>query len=125
MSQRALILFAHGARDPEWARPVQAVAQQLRSASPDLAISIAFLEFMTPTLAEAVAGLSQQLPGPDLQIDILPFFIAQGGHLRQEVPAMLQALQAQYPGVSFRLLPPLGELPSVQNAMAQAISRLI
>jgi sirohydrochlorin cobaltochelatase len=125
MSQRALILFAHGARDPEWARPVQAVAQKLRSASPDLAISIAFLEFMTPTLAEAVAGLSQQLPGPDLQIDILPFFIAQGGHLRQEVPAMLQALQAQYPGVSFRLLPPLGELPSVQNAMAQAISRLI
>jgi|DEB19_MinimDraft_3_1074340.scaffolds.fasta_scaffold125463_1 sirohydrochlorin cobaltochelatase len=125
MSQRALILFAHGARDPEWARPVQAVAQQLRSASPDLAISIAFLEFMTPTLAEAVAGLSQQLTGPDLQIDILPFFIAQGGHLRQEVPAMLQALQEEYPGVAFRLLPPLGELPSVQNAMAQAISRLI
>lgn len=123
--EKALILFAHGARDPEWARPVLAVAQRLRITNPDLAISVAFLEFMTPTLAEAVATLCQKSPSLLQQIDVLPFFIAQGGHLRHEAPAMLAELQVRYPETAFRLLPPLGELPSVQKAMAEAISGLL
>lgn len=122
---RALILFAHGARDPEWARPVQAVAKRLQIENPDLPIAIAFLEFMTPTLSEAVTRLAEQCSGETLQVDILPFFIAQGGHLRQEVPVMLAQIQEQHPTLALRLLPPLGELPSVQDAMAAAISRLL
>lgn len=122
---KALILFAHGARDPQWAGPVQAVAKRLQTENPDLAIAIAFLEFMTPTLSEAVAHMAEQAAEQPLQIDILPFFIAQGGHLRQEVPVMLAQIQEQHPNVVLRLLPPLGELPSVQDAMADAISRLL
>ena len=120
-----LILFAHGARDPEWARPVQAVAAKLRAENPDQLIVVAFLEFMSPTLAEAVAGILAKSLDPDAVINILPFFIAQGGHLRQEVPLMLEEIRKQHPGVALRLLPPLGELPSVQTAMAQAITSLL
>lgn len=122
--EKALILFAHGARDPEWARPVQAVAQRLQRQNPDLTVAVAFLEFMAPTLPEAVAMLAHQTQGLT-QIDILPFFIAQGGHLRQDVPLMLEAIQREHSGLSLRLLPALGELPSVQDAMAAAISRLL
>ena len=122
--EKALILFAHGARDPEWARPVQAVAQRLQRQNPDLTVAVAFLEFMAPTLPEAVAMLAHQTQGLT-QIDILPFFIAQGGHLRQDVPLMLEAIQREHTGLSLRLLPALGELPSVQDAMAAAISRLL
>ena len=122
---KALILFAHGARDPQWAGPVQAVAKRLQTENPDQAIDVAFLEFMTPTLSEAVARMAEQAADHPLQIDILPFFIAQGGHLRQEVPVMLAEIQEQHPRASLRLLPPLGELPSVQDAMAVAISRLL
>ena len=130
MTAKALILFAHGARDPEWARPVQAVAQRLQLQNPDLLISVSFLEFMQPTLEQCVAQMhaamsSQQSDEAPLRIDILPFFIAQGGHLRNEVPVMLQTLQASYPQIHFRLLPALGELPSVQDAMARAIGGLI
>ena len=122
--EKALILFAHGARDSEWARPVQAVAQRLQGQNPDLTVAVAFLEFMGPTLPEAVAMLAHQTQGLT-QIDILPFFIAQGGHLRQDVPLMLEAIQREHTGLSLRLLPALGELPSVQDAMAAAISRLL
>lgn len=124
-ANRALILFAHGARDPEWARPVQAVAGRLQVQNPDLAIVVGFLEFMTPTLAEAIAQVNDLAPGAPVNIDILPFFIAQGGHLKQEVPVLLSQIQQQYPNVQLRLLPPLGELPTVQDAMAEAISRLL
>lgn len=122
---KALILFAHGARDPEWARPVQAVAKRLQSENPDLPIGIAFLEFMSPSLPEAIAIIAQPCGSEPLQIDVLPFFIAQGGHLRQEVPVMLDQIRAQHSNLQLRLLPPLGELPSVQEAIAVAIGRLV
>lgn len=123
--KRALILFAHGARDPEWARPVQAVAKRLQQGNPDLTLEVAFLEFMSPTLHEAVDAIAEKVKQQPVQIDILPFFIAQGGHLRQEVPEMLAQIQQRYSNLQLRLLPPLGELPSVQDAMALAISRLL
>lgn len=123
---KALILFAHGARDPEWARPVQAVAQRLQAENPDLPVTIAFLEFMSPALPDAIDLIARQTTGAvPLQIDILPFFIAQGGHLRQEVPAMLAEIRQQHPQLQIRLLPPLGELPSVQDAIAKAITQLL
>ena len=122
---KTLILFAHGARDPEWARPVQAVAQRLQTENPDLPVVIAFLEFMSPTLPEAIDAIVRQLGDMTQQIDILPFFIAQGGHLRQEVPVMLSEIREKHPQLQLRLLPPLGELPSVQDAIANAINRLL
>ena len=130
--QRALILFAHGARDPEWARPVQAVARRLREQLPDVPVSVAFLEFMDPGLEAAIAALcaaqGSQNPNANsnpLAVDILPFFIAQGGHLREDVPRLLEAISTRHPEIRLRLLPPLGELPAVQAAMAMAISQLL
>ncbi|WVH09469.1 MAG: Sirohydrochlorin cobaltochelatase CbiX [Fluviibacter phosphoraccumulans EoVTN8] len=126
MATDVIILFAHGARDPEWARPVKAVAQRLREGSPGRHVEVAFLEFMKPTLPEAVAEIvSEGASFAGACVQILPFFIAQGGHLRKELPEMLDALRAQYPQQSFFLLPPLGELHAVQEAMAEAIAGLI
>ena len=123
--QRALILFAHGARDPAWAGPVNAVAKSLRQLMPDLPICVAFLEFMNPSLEEAIATLVAAYPSRQIKVDILPFFIAQGGHLREDVPRLLENATQRHDGISLRLLPALGELPAVQSAMALAISQLL
>jgi sirohydrochlorin cobaltochelatase len=124
MSEPALILFAHGARDPEWARPVEAVAAQLRILFPARSVRVAFLEFLAPTLEQAVTTHVNDM-GAASRVDILPFFIAQGGHLRKELPEMLAELKGRYPEVHFNLLSPLGELPEVQSAMARAIATLV
>ena len=126
MATDIMILFAHGARDPDWARPVEAVAKRLRDHFPDRLVAVAFLEFMKPTLSELVTNVLADVSfKPGSRIHILPFFIAQGGHLRKELPEMLEALRVQYPGQTFSMLPPLGELPTVQEAMADAIANLI
>ena len=57
MEKNALILFAHGARDPNWALPAQRVAEETRRLRPDALVSVAFLELMTPTLATPVASI--------------------------------------------------------------------
>lgn len=111
----AIVLFGHGARAPEWARPMHALAESIRSQSPQAQVALAFLEFMSPTLPEAVTKLIAE---GWLRITVVPVFLAQGGHVRRDVPAMLDVLRAAHPDVEIRLADALGESAAVITAMA-------
>lgn len=113
----ALILFAHGARDPEWANPMRRVQAAIRQRMTNIPVELAFLEFMAPTLPERAAELIAQ--GAD-KIVVMPMFIARGGHLKRETPEMLEALRATYPQVEFSLGNAIGEHEMVVQAMAAA-----
>lgn len=117
----ALILFAHGARDPEWARPLQAILASLQTQHPTLVARLAFLEFMSPTLEDSVTEL---VVAGARDIAVVPMFIAQGGHLKRELPLMIEALRASYPLLGLRLSTPVGEHPAVTAAMADAAMEL-
>ena len=113
----ALILFAHGARDPEWANPMRRVQAVIRQRMTNVRGELAFLEFMAPTLPECAAELIAQ--GAD-KIVVMPMFVARGGHLKKETPEMLAALRATYPQVEFSLGNAIGEHELVVQAMATA-----
>jgi sirohydrochlorin cobaltochelatase len=113
----ALILFAHGARDPEWANPMRRVQAVIRQRMTNVPVELAFLEFMAPTLPDCAAGLIAQ--GAD-KIVVMPMFVARGGHLKKETPEMLAALRATYPQVEFSLGNAIGEHELVVQAMATA-----
>jgi sirohydrochlorin cobaltochelatase len=112
-----LILFAHGARDPRWAAPFEAVAEAVRAARPGLPVRLAFLEFMAPTLPAAGAELAAA--GCN-RITVLPMFLGAGGHVRKDLPLLLDELRQAHPGLSVTLQPAIGEIDSVVAAMAQA-----
>lgn len=113
----ALILFAHGARDPEWANPMRRVQAAVRERTNGVPVELAFLEFMTPNLTESVTQLIAD--GAD-KLVILPMFIARGGHLKKELPEMLEVLRCTYPNVEFSLGGAIGEHDTVVQAMAGA-----
>jgi sirohydrochlorin cobaltochelatase len=112
-----LLLFAHGARDPQWARPFQAIVQHITAAQPHLPVALAYLEFMSPTLEQAGESLVQ---GGCTRVLILPLFLGAGGHVRKDLPALLSLLQARYCTVDWQLQPAIGEMPSIVQAMAEA-----
>ncbi len=112
-----MLLFAHGARDPAWARPFEAVALRVRTARPDLPVALGYLEFMTPDLAGAAASLVAQ---GCRHVAILPLFLGTGGHVRRDLPAGVQALQTAHPEVTWALHGAVGEMPDVLVALADA-----
>lgn len=112
-----LILFAHGARDPRWAAPFEAVAAQVRVQRPSVAVRLAYLELMTPDLATAGGDLVAE---GCTHVTVLPLFLGAGGHVRKDLPVLVEGLRAAYPAVRWTLQPPLGELPAFVAAMATA-----
>ena len=58
MSDVAVILFGHGARDPGWAGPMKRIREHMLAQPGAPRVELAFLEFMQPTLADAIAALA-------------------------------------------------------------------
>ena len=117
MTTRGVVLFAHGARDPKWSEPFESLAARFAVLEPDVPLSLAYLDFMTPDLPGAVRALVAR--GCDA-ITIVPAFLGVGRHVRRDVPEIVEALSREHPGVAFRIASALGEEASVQDAMARA-----
>jgi sirohydrochlorin cobaltochelatase len=115
--QRGLMLFAHGARDPRWALPFEAVARSVREREPQLIVQLAYLEFMLPGLMDAGHTLAE---AGCTHVDVVPLFLGAGGHVRKDLPLLLAELAASHPQVTWQLRRAIGEVESVIDAMAQA-----
>lgn len=115
MKQRALILFAHGARAASWAEPFERLRGLTQARLPDVDVSLAFLELMSPRLPERVDELAA---AGAAEIALVPVFLGQGGHVLRDLPLMVDALRLKYPHVRFSVATAVGEAPDVLNAMA-------
>ncbi len=112
---QGLILFAHGSREPRWAEPFEQLAARVRVAAPQAPVRLAFLELMQPDLAGAAAQLVSA--GVDT-IRIIPIFLGQGGHLRGDLPLLVNDLRAQFPVAKFAYAPAAGDDAGVLDAIA-------
>ena len=117
-----LILFAHGARDPRWAGPFQAVAERLRAQRTGVQVRLAFLEFMEPSLPAAGAELAT---AGCQHVAVLPMFLGTGGHVRKDLPLLMEQMRQAHPGLCFTLHPAVGEMPAVTAAMADVALGLL
>lgn len=115
MKKRALVLFAHGARDPRWAEPFKRLQQLVQTQASDMTVSLAFLELMSPRLPE----LATELVAAGVEdVMIVPIFFGQGGHVLRDLPTIVDGLRADYPDVHFQTANAVGEDAKVLQAIA-------
>ncbi len=119
---RAILLFAHGARDPAWALPFEAIRDRVAASPQQPRVVLAYLELMQPGLADAAAGLIAD--GVD-ELTVVPLFMAQGGHLKRDLPLLLEELRAAHPGLRITLTPAIGDVPELTAAIAGWVCGLI
>jgi sirohydrochlorin cobaltochelatase len=116
----ALVLFAHGARDAQWSEPFRAMQKAVAARRPDLTVALAFLEIMEPSLADCVARLTGD--GHE-RIVVAPLFLAQGGHLKKDLPRLLKELGARHPAADISVLPPIGEVTELLDAISDWLAQ--
>jgi sirohydrochlorin cobaltochelatase len=127
MATHGLVLFGHGARDVRWREPFERLAEKLRTARAsggDAAgpVTLAFLELMEPDLPGAAGQLVAQ--GCDV-ITVVPVFFGQGGHIRKDLPELIEQCRALYPAVEIECAVAVGEDETVLDAVAQYCLRQV
>jgi sirohydrochlorin cobaltochelatase len=113
---KAVIIWAHGSRDPAWRDNIHAMADAMRTLDPNTPVACAYLELCEPDLVQAAAGL---VPQGVSEVRVLPLFFGIGKHIRADLPERIAALEQAYPSLSVTLLPAAGDDAGVRAAVAR------
>ncbi len=103
----ALLLIAHGSRQPEANADLVHVVEQLRQAG-RMIVEASYLELAEPNIDEGGARCEAQ--GTECVV-LLPYFLSAGVHVLRDLTAARDRLAARFPHVEFRLAEPLGRHP--------------
>ena len=103
---KALLLIVHGSRKASSNQEVADLADTLETHNHDFdAISHGFLELTTPKVPESIEELVKK---GATDITLLPYFLAAGVHVTEDLPKVLEDAQTKYKDVSFKLLTHIG-----------------
>ncbi|MFJ6566396.1 sirohydrochlorin chelatase [Streptomyces sp. NPDC091292] len=97
----ALVLAAHGSRDPRALATVQTLAERVRELRPGLSVHLGHIERSAPLLPDTLAAL------PPGRAVLVPLLLGRGYHVKQDLPAATAAA----PHVDARIAAPLGPHP--------------
>ena len=117
----ARIFFCHGSRCPSWRAPFDRLVENYQRRFPSPSVQLAFLEWMAPTLPEALEDL---VGAGHEAIRIYPVFLAPGAHTQQDLPALVDAARQRWPGLQVSIAPTLLESPAIRVAVVDAIDPL-
>jgi len=115
MNRKALLIVAHGSRKDESNSEIHELANNIVSKSNAFAIVEAcFLEIAKPSIPE---GLEICVNKNASEILIMPYFLAAGRHVIEDIPQIINEEKIKYPDISIKLLPYLGSNPDIVDIL--------
>jgi sirohydrochlorin ferrochelatase len=96
----ALVVVAHGSRDPRTLNTVHALLDQVRELRPGLPVHLGHIELNAPLLPDTLASLGAG------DAVLVPLLLSRGYHVKRDIPEMAAASRART-----RVAAPLGPHP--------------
>ena len=104
---RALLIVSHGSRRQQSNEEVNQVCEELRrylGGSFDV-IRSAFLEIAVPSIPD---GIKQCVDEGSSSVTVLPYFLAAGRHVAEDIPSIVDAARKEFSGVAFSITNHIG-----------------
>ncbi|AQS72222.1 sirohydrochlorin chelatase [Streptomyces pactum] len=102
----ALVVVAHGSRDPRALSTVRALLDQVRALRPALPVHLGHIELNEPPLPDTLAALG------DGRAVLVPLLLSRGHHVKRDIPETAAASPART-----RVAAPLGPHPLLVDAL--------
>ena len=117
---RALLLVSHGSRRQQSNEEVNQLCERLveEMGKSFEVIRSAFLEIASPSIPE---GIKQCIEEGASSVTVLPYFLAAGRHVAEDIPSIVTDAIEKHPGVSISITRHIG----VSEGMPQLISSVI
>jgi sirohydrochlorin ferrochelatase len=113
----ALLLIAHGSRQPEANADLHHLAETLRQRGHAIVVA-SFLELAEPGIEDG--GVSCVECGAT-RVVLVPYFLSAGVHVRRDLTGARSTLAARFPKVDFCLAEPLGRHPLLADVIAERV----
>lgn len=120
-SPDAVLLIAHGSRHQPANDDLLALATRLAGRGGHAIVEPCFLELAEPDIQAGGTRCVERGAGRVLMV---PYFLSAGVHLLRDLTAARDALQQRFPQVAFRLGPPLGPHPLLDDLVAARVEQL-
>jgi sirohydrochlorin ferrochelatase len=114
----ALLLIAHGSRQPEANADLEVVAEALRRRGGYDLVEPAYLELAEPDIDE---GGRCCVAAGAARVVLVPYFLSAGVHVLRDLRAARERLSERFGGVDFRVAAPLGRHPLLADVVAQRV----
>ncbi len=118
-------MVAHGSRLTDSNHEVVNIADNLTKALPKThgKVSVAFLELAEPSIPDA---LQQHIDEGVTHIVVLPYFLAAGTHVNNDIPKIIRAIKQKNDNIQIDLHPHLGAIKNMtQLLIEQSLSQKI
>lgn len=103
--QTGVIILAHGSKREETKETLHEIVNMVKIEGGFDVVEEAYLQFCSPTLADAVKKVVEQ---SIKQIVIVPYFLFKGIHNTEDIPGEIERLKAEYDGLEIIFGQPLG-----------------
>nr|WP_240627724.1 sirohydrochlorin chelatase [Streptomyces scopuliridis] len=103
----ALVVVAHGSRDPRALRTITALLDRVRELRPGLDVRLGHIELNEPRLPDTLASLGAG------RAVLVPLLLSRGVHIKRDLPAFAAAA----PHLRTRVAAPLGPHPLLVEAL--------
>lgn len=108
---KALLLIAHGSRSASANDEIRALTAQLRNKGGGFnLVDCAFLEMTEPDI---VRGGDKLAAAGATEIVVLPYFLAAGRHVAEDIPAEIARIERRHPRIKITLASHFGAAPGV------------
>lgn len=100
-----ILLLAHGSREGDTEKTMRQITEYVKAELPHAMIEEAYLQFRDKNLEKGLVNLIDQ--GAD-NIKVIPYFLFEGVHIKEDIPAEIKAFSKNYPKVVITMGKTLG-----------------
>lgn len=101
-----ILILAHGSRVRETESILQSVVDKVRQMVRVDLVETAFLQFSENDLEKGLNSLARQ---GATNIEVIPYFLFDGVHIREDIPAELKAFKKAHPHIVVEMESTLGD----------------
>jgi len=118
MTKEALLVVSHGSRRPQSNAEVVALSKKIKPLTKqkfDL-VEAAFLELADPLIPDGIKRCVEA--GVD-SVLILPYFLAAGRHVVEDIPGIVEQARQEHPGIEIRIMNHVGAATLMPDFLAE------
>jgi len=121
MPPTAVLLIAHGSRNQPANEELHELAKRIAASGSHAIVEPCFLELAEPDIPE---GGQRCVAQGAKRVLMIPYLLSAGVHVLRDLTSARDGLMRAFPGVEFRLGPPLGPHPLLDELVAARVGEL-